>query len=103
MLTIALTMFQLVNVFLNTYLRLLSLHVTDRYLGVCVRNLVFVNASGSFFEEMLAGTVKHRGLPVDPSVLCRNNEGFGVRGVEWTSELKNSSRPESQKVVDPLV
>jgi hypothetical protein len=103
MLTTLFTMLQLVYMFLDADIRLLALHIADRYLGICVRDLVFVDASGCFFEEMLPGTIKHRGFPVEPSVLSRNIESFGIQGVVRARELKNGSRAKSEKVVDPLV
>lgn len=68
-----------------------------------MRNLVFVDASGCFFEEVLPCTVKHRRLPVDPSVLRRDNKGFGIRGVKRASELENSVKTKGEEVVDPFV
>jgi hypothetical protein len=96
-------MLQLVYVFLNTNLGLLALYIADRYLGVLVRDLVFVHASGCFFEEVLSGTIKHRGLPVHPSFLSCNSEGSWIRGVIWTSEHNDSVEAEGKKIVDPLV
>lgn len=103
MLTIPFAILEFVNVFLNTYLGLLALHIADRDLSIGMRNLVFVDASGCFFEEVLSCTVKHRRLPVDPSVLRRNNKGFGIRGVERASELENSVKAKGEEVVDPFV
>lgn len=96
-------MLQIVYVFLNTNLGLLALYIADRYFGVLVRDLVFVHASGCFFEEVLSGTIKHRGLPVHPSFLSCNSEGSWIRGVIWTSEHNDSVEAEGKKIVDPLV
>jgi hypothetical protein len=103
MLTTLFTMLQLVDMFLDTNLRLLALYVADRYLGVCVRDLVFVHATGCFFEEMLSGTTKYRRLPVYPSVLSRDLEGFRIRGVIWACKLEDSRKAKGKKVIDPLV
>jgi hypothetical protein len=79
----------LADVLLDAHPRLLTLDVTGRDLGVCICDLVFINARSGFPKELAASVSRSRWLPIDPAILSSNGEAFGVGGVVGPSKLQD--------------
>lgn len=71
LLAAVLAIFEIIDVLLDTLLRLQALELTRRALCVDVRKFVLVHAGSRLFEETSSGTAVNGRFPIRPALLMR--------------------------------